>query len=185
MLPLYESIVRPQALTPTSLQEGQIRINWKRGGIQRWLRVWNQTDRYFLSKQVENFGFHYTVMNTSSQYASDSNDFFGHWLDDSQPSYLIQANVQPILECRYNDSFTHQLSLRTQFRVSIHTQLLFYLFFLNVQEDQCTTSNDGIVYTRITKIHPCGHNCHGWPSAGEKSSQLIITPSLAIQRLSR
>ena len=24
-------------------------------------------------------------------------------------------------------------------------------------------------YTRITRIHPCRHNCHGWPSAGEKA----------------
>ena len=31
--------------------------------------------------------------------------------------------------------------------------------------------------TRITRIHPCRHNCHGWPSAGKKSLQLINTPS--------
>ena len=31
--------------------------------------------------------------------------------------------------------------------------------------------------TRITRIHPCRHNCHGWPSAGEKSLKLINTPS--------
>ena len=31
--------------------------------------------------------------------------------------------------------------------------------------------------TRITRIHPCRHNRHGWPSAGEKSLKLINTPS--------
>ena len=31
--------------------------------------------------------------------------------------------------------------------------------------------------TRITRIHPCRHNCHEWPSAGEKSLKLINTPS--------
>ena len=31
--------------------------------------------------------------------------------------------------------------------------------------------------TRITRIHPCRHNCHGWPSAGEKSLKFINTPS--------
>ena len=34
-----------------------------------------------------------------------------------------------------------------------------------------------MLYTRITRIYPCRHNCHGWPSAGEKSSKLINTPS--------
>ena len=32
--------------------------------------------------------------------------------------------------------------------------------------------------TKITRIHPCRHNCHGWPSAGEKSLQLINTPHI-------
>ena len=27
--------------------------------------------------------------------------------------------------------------------------------------------------TTTTRIHPCRHNCHGWPSAGEKSLKLI------------
>ena len=31
--------------------------------------------------------------------------------------------------------------------------------------------------TRITRIHPCRHNCHGWPSPGERSLKLINTPS--------
>ena len=35
----------------------------------------------------------------------------------------------------------------------------------------------GSVNARITRIHPCRHNCHGWPSAGEKSLKLINTPS--------
>ena len=30
---------------------------------------------------------------------------------------------------------------------------------------------------RITMIHPLRHNCHGWPSAEEKSLKLINTPS--------
>ena len=30
--------------------------------------------------------------------------------------------------------------------------------------------------TKISRIHPCRHNCHRWPSAGEKSLKLINTP---------
>ena len=29
--------------------------------------------------------------------------------------------------------------------------------------------------TKITRIHSCRHNCHGWPSAREKSLKLINT----------
>ena len=31
--------------------------------------------------------------------------------------------------------------------------------------------------TRITRIHPCRHNCHGWPSAGVKSLKLSHSPN--------
>ena len=50
--------------------------------------------------------------------------------------------------------------------------LLFIYLFINLAFLSAT-----YVMTRITRIHPCRHNCHGWPSVGKKGLKLINTPS--------